>query len=732
MVKCKEKGGENMGKRDVLLKEIENHLRLTARQLLKFDTEEEVLQYLADSFQSRLNCYFVGVIVQEKKYIHPKAWSGGHSSLKKALPLEVEKCSQKLLTQSITYEADLSGEQCAFIQLLRNSNVKTWFTVPIYDEKHSYGFITIGYEKYITLLELEQTFDEFGKDVALAISLTKRNKQEQKRRLGIEFISENLSLNESIENLVGKIVGQARKGTNSSFVGLYLYDDEQNYFKLQPPSYGKLMKPEKILVRQNYVLKEYFPYLETTYGPELTVPLTIDLKTFGVLHVEKENRDYFTDEDLEMLTIMAEHVSSLLSNAYLFKKEKEQMKRLQTLLDYQQVLIKKTIKEEDFKGITSVVSTMFNRDTVLFDRFLRPITYEKKPSQININMELEDLNSLTEQQTIELVVNGVQKEYSLWPVNGGRDILGFLALEKKDDEFDPFDRLGIDVIRNIYSVQFIKQKLVMDTKNQVTDSFIEKLLTSPIEDQETIIQYANLFQWNVFQPHRVAVLSVEFDKKETGDILERQAKKTAIFDQLKNKISMFDSDILFAKKSDVYIIFVPTDKELPNESAYWSHFSSQITRWLKASSIQCKGKVGIGGKSIHMEDYHKCYKQALQTLNVVMQQDIGQDYAFFEDLGSYTLLHLIKDTSEAKYFMQSYLEKLISYSSDNNMNLFKTLRVYIEQNGSIKNTAEKLFIHRSTLLYRLEKIKEILDLDIDESENRFNIMMTYKLYDLLH
>ena len=63
--------------------------------------------------------------------------------------------------------------------------------------------------------------------------------------------------------------------------------------------------------------------------------------------------------------------------------------------------------------------------------------------------------------------------------------------------------------------------------------------------------------------------------------------------------------------------------------------------------------------------------------------DFGKDYAFFEDLGSYTLLHLIKDTSEAKYFMQNYLEKLITYSNEQNMNLFKTLRVYIEQNGSI-------------------------------------------------
>ena len=59
-------------------------------------------------------------------------------------------------------------------------------------------------------------------------------------------------------------------------------------------------------------------------------------------------------------------------------------------------------------------------------------------------------------------------------------------------------RLSINLARNIYSIQFIKQKLVLDAREQVKDSFMSKLLVEKIEDEESIIQYANLFHWDLF------------------------------------------------------------------------------------------------------------------------------------------------------------------------------------------------------------------------------------------
>lgn len=718
-----------------LIKKLENHLRLTARQLLKFDTEEEVLQYLVDSFQSRFSCDFVGVIIKEGDYIIPKVWSGGLVSLKKSFPMRVDRCTPLLFQQSMKYDDEDLDPSCEFIQLLQAEILKTWFTVPIQDEQKNYGFCTIGYLEYITLLEMEEIFDEFGKDVAIALSLTRRKEREQMKMMGIEFISKNLSFNESIENIVEKIVGHAGKSTNATFAGIYLYDEKQNYFQFQPPSFGSLWKPEKILVKKNYALKEYFPFLEKPGGNELTVPLMMDVKTFGVLHVEKKSIGVFTVEDLEMLTIMAEHVSTLLRNAYLYKNEKEQMRRLHSLLDYQQVLIRKTIHEDEFDGITTVVSEMFQQPVLLLDRFFRVLSSSSIPLE-DTAIILEQIESAVEKEKkdtsyckISQSIHGEQRLFLVWPINSGRDLVGYVVIGKDNGNLDAFEQLAVDLIRNIYSVQFIKQKLVLDTKAQIKDNFIERLLEKEVKEIDKILQYANHFQWDVFRSHRVSVLSVQIEA-DSYDFFEQQAKMASIFEELKLKISNYHSNILFSKKGEVFILIVPAEMEKPDEKIFWKNFNTNIQKWLREIYDSCYGLIGIGGKTNELSDYYQCYKQALQTLNVLSGNHVSNRYAFFEDLGSYTLLHLVKDTTEAHYFMKNYIEKLLNYSKKNNINLFQTLRVYLEQNGSIKKTSEKLFIHRSTLIYRLDKIKEILQLDIDDSDIRFNLMMTYKLYDL--
>lgn len=721
--------------RDNLVKDIENHLRLTTRQLLKFDTEEEVLQYLIDAFQSRLKCNFVAVILKQNGEIMPKVWSGGLHSLKQAFPIKVEHCSPKLFKQSMTYKDKEAEEPCYFLNLLKKETLKTWFTVPIQDEKENYGFCTIGFLKFTHLFEIKQAFDEFGKDVATALSLARQKRKKQSEIMSVDFIVKNLSLNESIENLVGKIVEQAGKVTKATFAGIYLYNEEKNYFIFQPPSFGKLLKQEKIIIKDNYMLKEYFPFLELHGGNELTIPLTLDLKILGVLHVENKEQGVFSRDDLDVLTVMAEHVSALLRNAFLYKQEKERMIRLQSMLDFEQKLIKKTIEEEEFHGITELASQMFRQPVILFDRFFRVISaYPFEKDEVHIDPDENDfptnfIKQIADQTGCLLYLKGIKKEFILWPVNAGKNHIGYLAIEKKYQDLDAFDLLEIDLVRNIFSVQFIKQKLVFDSIAQVKENLIDKLLVEQMNEMETVIQYANLFQWDLYKPHRVAVLSVFMDEEEP-DIFEREAKKSLIFDELKAKITQYDQKIIFTKKGEEYVLIIPSDMETPNEYKFWKRFVEKMKGWLKSGNKICQVKVGIGGTTNQLQDYYKCYQQAVQTLNVILRQDHVSDYAFFDDLGSYTLLHLVKDTTEAKFFMNNYLNKLKDSTGANHVDLLKTLRVYLEQNGSIKKTAEKLFIHRSTLLYRLEKIKEIVGMDIDDSDTRFNLMLTFKLYDL--
>lgn len=60
----------------------------------------------------------------------------------------------------------------------------------------------------------------------------------------------------------------------------------------------------------------------------------------------------------------------------------------------------------------------------------------------------------------------------------------------------------------------------------------------------------------------------------------------------------------------------------------------------------------------------------------------------------------------------------------------KTLRVYLDHNLNTVQSAKALFIHRSTFLYRLERIKAILETDFEDPEELFYLNLSFRLLDM--
>ncbi|MCM3412779.1 helix-turn-helix domain-containing protein [Metabacillus litoralis] len=721
-------------KREVLMKKVEHHLRTTSRQLIKINTEDEVLQYLADSFRSELYCDFVGVVLSEGDSFIPKAWSGNIPSILRHFPLLAANCSSKLLRQSLTYKASATNNSCRLTEILKEENVKTWFTVPLNDDIHHFGFCIVGFLSYVPLLEMESHFEEFGKDMAVALSVARQKENQLKKLEGIEWISKNQSLDSSLDQHFSEVTYRAGKSTNADFACMYIYNEKENCFDLQRPVYGEMEYLDRMMIEDNYALKEYFPFLEVTGCAQMTVPLLIDLKPIGVLHVQNKYERPFTEEDLKILEMLSTHVATLLENARLYKSEKDNKNRLHYLLDFQQSLVKKTVEDDDFEGITLKLSDLFQETVILYDRFMRPIAFNFRNSDNdynlpdNIALQANMLRQNLKKQEKFTVVHPDRDDcvFSFWVINGGGNLLGYLSVCNTASEMNEFDQLTVEMARNICSIQFIKQKLVLDTKEQVKDSFISKLLVEKIEDQESIIQYANLFQWDIFKYHRVAVLTISIDE---DDLLEQQAKKVLIWDAIKSHLAKFDSRILTVSHDENYILLLPVDDDVQSKK-YWKNLYDNIERWSLEVFSGCKILLGIGTSTSNMKDYYVSYQQALLALNVMNIRMKHISFSLYEDLGAYTILHHLDQSNAVNLFIKSQLDPLLTYTENKNIDLYHTLYVFLQNNGNIKSTSDELFIHRSSLLYRLEKIESLLNIDLNDAEIRFNLMMAFKLHDM--
>ena len=119
------------------------------------------------------------------------------------------------------------------------------------------------------------------------------------------------------------------------------------------------------------------------------------------------------------------------------------------------------------------------------------------------------------------------------------------------------------------------------------------------------------------------------------------------------------------------------------------------------------------------------------TANVAECQ--GDPTLAFEDIGSYRLLlpTLNEDPAELERFFEETLGPLVAYDDQYDTELVRTLETFLEENGSVAATAGRLFTHRHTIRYRLERARELTGLDVTLSDGRERLSLGLKAMSVL-
>ena len=128
-----------------------------------------------------------------------------------------------------------------------------------------------------------------------------------------------------------------------------------------------------------------------------------------------------------------------------------------------------------------------------------------------------------------------------------------------------------------------------------------------------------------------------------------------------------------------------------------------------------------------MENLFLAMKEAKTIYKIVSRCKTDDDIITYQSLGIYSLLSLIPPSNISDDFISRYITPLKEYQSIHKLDLIETLKFYYKSNCNIKNTAEIMFTHSNTISYRLQRIKEILNKDIDDPETKLELQVTLKL-----
>ncbi|CAM3622503.1 PucR family transcriptional regulator [Erysipelothrix urinaevulpis] len=133
---------------------------------------------------------------------------------------------------------------------------------------------------------------------------------------------------------------------------------------------------------------------------------------------------------------------------------------------------------------------------------------------------------------------------------------------------------------------------------------------------------------------------------------------------------------------------------------------------------------GIGTEVAHSYDIKNSYFEALEAIKYANDHTINH----FKPKGIYTLLHNT-DRKSVQYFIEMHLKDLAFENNEFNNELRRTLKAYLDNQCEISSTADELYLHRNTIIYRIKKAEDILGVDLNDSETTLSLRIALELYE---
>lgn len=393
-------------------------------------------------------------------------------------------------------------------------------------------------------------------------------------------------------------------------------------------------------------------------------------------------------------------------------------------------------RNEGMAELINAMARLTNKSVVIQDKRLRVVFNSVQPGFVgywddielflkkldNLPVEYQDRHRVTEaEQAVQMqalpITNVARLVSPVITNNIGR---GFLSIIGFDNDLDDIDMLVAEHGAAACGLEMAKAKAVSDTEKRLRGTFLDRLLIGDVSQQEAIRQ-GERFEHDMLQSHLAIVLRWHDESGLSNRRLETTVN-TIIANQ-RTKALVWQRE----REGEV-LVFHTTSPENPIDSslALAHAFSTEIQRQFP----QHKVAIGLGQPARDIGSWRNSYRDAVQALELALRLQTDTPL-YIGDLGVYQLILSLSDREKLLAFTERTLGSLIEYDMRQHADLIKTLEAFFACHGNLSQTAEMLIVHRNTLLYRMNRINEIAEIDLNRPETRLALHLALTIRRLL-
>jgi len=291
---------------------------------------------------------------------------------------------------------------------------------------------------------------------------------------------------------------------------------------------------------------------------------------------------------------------------------------------------------------------------------------------------------------------------------------GYLSVVAHSDDLDILDYLVADQGGLVCGMEMARKKAIREAEKRLKGDLLHALLQDDFSPRDALLWVQNM-GLDKDKPH--IALRFAWDSQESPS---RRRLETIINGEVEQSGSKVIVHGLASEVVCFHEIASATDR--PEDCL---KLADAVLNQARTEYPKVMLRCGVGNIAKDIENWRSSFRQAGQALEMARRL-WSEKPLYYSDMSVYRLLFQLEHSPELIAFQDEILGILLA--SENAGEMIHTLEAYFDHNGNLSQAADALFIHRNTLIYRLERFSEITHLDLAKPDDRLAVQLALRIF----
>src|SRR6266568_8640430 len=328
---------------------------------------------------------------------------------------------------------------------------------------------------------------------------------------------------------------------------------------------------------------------------------------------------------------------------------------------------------------------------------------------------------------------GMSRERLIAPILSSNQVLGYISVLDHPPQNEELAFMAIEQAALVLALSIAKERELSEVEGRVRGEFLEDLLHGTYGDDAAAQRRARHVGYPMHGAHIVLLVDIDdfrgFARARQISEDAIQALKREFLRRVTAVVRMSYQRALVQGRSDQVVALLPLGTETGDYQARSHALGLQVqqavTEWKPGFSVS----VGFSAPIEAPAGVEGALREVTSVMESLARFKRWSQVVAVPELGLTGLLAAVSDERLVDY-SQRHLGPLIEHDRARKGALVATLRAYLET-GEQQHAAQRLRVHPNTLRYRLDRIREITGLDLENPETRLNLSVALRVQALL-